>query len=184
MNKEKLLATNMKIQIYSREKLISLYKDLAQRLGVQPTSKQWNEDANTPSEMPIRMRFGNWNTFVEACGYKPYKPYLSEIAKKNSILAHKGKRSFRWKGGRIKDAFGYIQVWKPEHQNAKIGGYIYEHRLIMSKKLGRPLTEEESVHHKNGIKDDNRIENLELMTKRVHRGIVECPYCKKEFSIR
>lgn len=54
----------------------------------------------------------------------------------------------------------------------------------MAEKLGRPLTDKESVHHRNAIKDDNRPENLELMTKRVHRGTVECPYCSKSFSIR
>jgi hypothetical protein len=130
------------------------------------------------------MRFGNWNNFVRECGYEPYKPYLSELAKKNSVLAHKGKRSFRWKGGRVKDKFGYIQIWKPEHPNAKIAGYIHEHRLVMSESLGRPLESWEYVHHKNGIKDDNRLENLELLVQKVHRGKVRCPYCTREFTIR
>lgn len=112
--------------------------------------------------MPIRMNFGNWQFFVEKCGDTPYKPYISELARKNSRLAHLGKRSFRWKGGRIKDKFGYIQIWKPEHPNAKLAGYIHEHRLKMSEKLGRPLLQCENVHHKNGIRDDNRLSNLEL----------------------
>jgi len=134
--------------------------------------------------MPVRMNFGQWNNLVRACGRKPYKPYLSELAKKNSRLAHKGKRSFHWKGGKIKDKFGYIQIWMPEHPNAKIAGYIHEHRLVMSKHLGRPLESYEFVHHKNGIKDDNRLSNLELLIQKVHRGKVKCPYCEKTFTIR
>ena len=103
------------------------------------------------------------------------------------VKAHRGKRSSAWKGGRIRDKAGYILLWKPEHPNAAIGksrAYVYEHRYVMSEHLQRPLTKREFVHHKNGIKDDNRLENLELMTKAVHRGKVKCPFCTKEFTIR
>ena len=154
----------MKHQPYSKKKLISLYKDLAQKIGSQPTRKQWNEDAMTPSDMPIRQNFGTWNDFVIACGFKPYKPYLSELAIKNKILAKKGKRSSHWKGGKHVDRLGYVQVWKPEHPNARMAGYIHEHRLVMSEHLGRPLKSHENVHHKNGNRADNRLENLELWT--------------------
>ena len=72
-------------------------------------------------------------------------------------------RGYRWKGGRRK-ARGYILIWKPEHPNAWKHGYVYEHILIMSEYLNRPLEKTERVHHKNGIKDDNSLENLELWT--------------------
>lgn len=149
-----------------------------------PKKKHWLEDANTPSDMPIRMNFGNWTNFLREAGYTPRVPEISIQARLNSIRAHTGRRSFNWKGGRIKDRLGYIQIWKPKHPNAKMAGYIHEHRLVISESLGRPLESWEQIHHKNGIKDDNRIENLQIVTRPNHLGKTSCPFCQKEFAIR
>ena len=65
-----------------------------------------------------------------------------------------------WKGGRYKGKDGYIRIYNPEHPYANRQGYVYEHRWIIEQYLGRYLTPKEVVHHINGIKDDNRIENL------------------------
>lgn len=74
-----------------------------------------------------------------------------------------GKRAWNYKG-RLIDSYGYILIYKPDHPFADNKGHIREHRLVMEKHLSRYLTSEEDIHHINGIKDDNRIENLQLMT--------------------
>lgn len=80
----------------------------------------------------------------------------------------KGEKSATWNGGRIKDSLGYIRYYAPSHPFTN-GKYILEHRLIMEKKLGRYLKKDEHIHHINGIKNDNRIENLELLSASEHR---------------
>lgn len=64
------------------------------------------------------------------------------------------------------DSYGYKTITKRGHPNQMdCKGRIREHIYIMSEFLKRPLSKHESVHHKNGIRDDNRIENLELWTR-------------------
>lgn len=60
---------------------------------------------------------------------------------------------------------GYVILHWPEHPNARADGKVFRHTVVMSEHLGRPLLPTENVHHRNGIRDDNRIENLELWTK-------------------
>jgi len=71
-------------------------------------------------------------------------------------------------GGRHYDADGYVLVSGMHDHPPRAGGRVPEHRLVMEAHLRRYLTDDEIVHHKNGIKDDNRLANLELMTKSVH----------------
>lgn len=90
-----------------------------------------------------------------------------------------GKGYGNWKGGKIYNSQGYVLVYHPEHPYSDQCGYIREHRLVMEIKLGRCLTRDEVVHHLNGVKDDNRMENLALCcSKSEHQS----KYHKKRVS--
>lgn len=85
---------------------------------------------------------------------------------------NKGDKSYSWKGGRHKTSHGYINIRvyedNPYYSMANKTHHIYEHRLIMAQHLGRCLEKWEVVHHINGIKDDNRIENLSIIGHETH----------------
>lgn len=84
----------------------------------------------------------------------------------------KGKNNRAWNGGRFKNRAGYVFVYSPNHPRAKANRrYVFEHILIIEEKLGRYLKKNEVVHHINGIKDDNRIENLIILLKNKHRAL-------------
>jgi HNH endonuclease len=82
-----------------------------------------------------------------------------------------GASNGRWKGGRTRHKADYVMVWAPGHPRAGKGQYVFEHILMMEQVLGRYLLPGESVHHRNGVKDDNRLENLELWTRPQPTGI-------------
>jgi superfamily II helicase len=80
-----------------------------------------------------------------------------------------------WKGGKTKCSTGYIEIKSPLHPNKNKAGYVKKHVLVMELHIGRYLKPKEVVHHINEIRDDNRIENLQLCKdteehSRFHKG--------------
>lgn len=90
------------------------------------------------------------------------------------VAQFRGEKNPNWKGGRRLRSDGYIRILRTTlsiHEQNKfasmfdVRGRVLEHRIIMARHIGRALHRWEIVHHKNGIKDDNRLENLELLPK-------------------
>lgn len=82
----------------------------------------------------------------------------------NTKRGRSGPANAKWKGGVKSHSSGYTREWVEGR------GYLLQHRVVMERTLGRPLTRREQVHHRNGIRDDNRPENLELWAKHQPSG--------------
>lgn len=105
-------------------------------------------DCGAEIEIETR-RLRNYN--VQSCGCSRYP---------------RKEKSPSWKGGRRILKSGYVTLRRPEFPGKEnYGPEVFEHVVIMSRYLNQVLRKGETVHHKNGIRDDNRIENLELWAK-------------------
>ena len=87
----------------------------------------------------------------------------------------------------------YIYAYVPDHPNATKNGYVLEHRYIIEQSLGRLLSPKEIVHHKDGNKKNNVLDNLEITTQEKHgfyhnkdKGrkwcLLKCPWCGTLFN--
>lgn len=157
---------------------------LAKAVGVYPHNVTlWVKHDRPPStpnliaacqflgiELPVELQIakdGRLPLYIApcaACGtlFPVYKRGVSCCSKKCSgkIMAVRqtGPLNATWKGGKHSTGGGYLMVSRAKED----GGRILEHRLVMQQHLKRKLAKTEYVHHKNGDRHDNRIENLEL----------------------
>lgn len=87
--------------------------------------------------------------------------------KGNHQFGLKGPKNASFKTGKRETNYGYTAAYCPEFSD-KQDGYVLEHRLVMMKHIGRKLRKDEHVHHINEDRKDNRIENLQLLTRGEH----------------
>jgi len=100
----------------------------------------------------------------KTCSFECYRSICE------SFLIHgKGKKSPSYRSGTTCDSYGYIKILDWSSPMANSQGYVPEHRWIMSKKIGRPLTKDEIVHHIDGNHKNNNPKNLIIMTEFEHK---------------
>ena len=114
------------------------------------------------------------------------RPKVREILRKQKL----GEGNPQWKGGKVKiyshadkdKSNPYIKVKVHSHPYADSQNYVMEHRLVMEECLGRYLGPNEYVHHENGIKADNRIENLRIVNGRSKHAKLHPENIRKAFK--
>lgn len=167
-------------QLQNKEWLIEEIKKKSLRLIAKEIGSSYGALAYTVRK---------YNIEIPEDAIRQKRPTLNLSQKSKEGLAKKypngrfGELASRWKGGRKKNGAGYILVYKPEHPYAS-RGYIMEHRLIIEDKIGRMVKPSEYVHHINGIKDDNRIENLELCSSKKEHAKVHFDAVKENARLK
>lgn len=107
---------------------------------------------------------------IKGAGYK--------IDCSKSSYQPKGKNSPLWKGGKWKNRQGYVLVWQPREEHNRRTNYRHEHIIVWEKYHNKRVPKGYVIHHLNGIKDDNRPENLLALPKGEHDRLAE-PYKKR-----
>lgn len=111
--------------------------------------------------------------WVQGVGGKARWEYCRACAQIYNRYSPSGSSHYNWKGGITKQKGGYLlqminresPYWDMVKTRSK---QVLQHRLVMAEYLGRCLKGNEVVHHLNGVRDDNRIENLTLVTLKNH----------------
>jgi len=90
------------------------------------------------------------------------------------------ERNPKWQGGTVEGHSGYFMLWMPDYPSSMKKGYVYRHRYVYEQVHGK-LPEGWRVHHINGVKGDDRPENLYAMPVKIHKGLDH--KSKKDYTI-
>lgn len=150
--------------------------------GAASGRRPWREfTADEVSAMTDLWQSGRSQTYI-ALQFNTAQVVVSRVLRAAGIAAleHRsgnrtGARHSWWKGGVVSAPGGYLaELVDPSDSMSPMrrrDGYALQHRLVMARNLGRPLTRHETVHHINGIRTDNRPENLQLRQGRHGAGV-------------
>lgn len=119
-------------------------------------------------------KYGKGSGICIRCGKKFRKTQQGQKYCSNDC-AHKARKKYlnipdclENADRKLDKTIGYVRIYCPMHKKANTWGYVYEHILVAEQTIKRELLSDEVVHHKNGIRWDNRPENLQVMTKYEH----------------
>lgn len=99
------------------------------------------------------------------------------IPRRSKAEMTRGDLNYQWSGGR-KLSKGYVLIYRPNHHRANYEGFVREHILVWEETHKRKLYKGEIVHHLNGVRDDNRQENLVAKRRGCHIHLAE-PFKKR-----
>jgi len=175
----KLLAKDFDVSVFT-------IRDIVKSNGgeINPRGQQYRRFTNDELETMRQMRDQGASQTAIATTLNTSQIVVSRVMKENGIVPNQvghatGSKHASWRGGRHITQSGYYEIWlDPKDPMAPFMrnrmGYVLEHRLVLARKLGRPLKKSETVHHINGDKLDNRSENLQLRQGRHGNGEVYC----------
>ena len=133
-----------------------------------------------------------WSPCID-CGKERWVQYVKRNPRQLRCIScgqiNRASKSYKWKERRYKNIEGYIVIRLKSddffRSMADCQGYVLEHRLIMAQHFGRCLHRWEIVHHRNHKRDDNRIENLQLVSEDRHNQftILETRIKQLEFKV-
>ena len=192
LSKQPFCSNVCKARWYGRERLAAgtWVRPNKPRRGMEQPCATCGQPVYRPASAPDRPRYCSWacqhqgqriervEKPCEHCGIlmvlHPSTAQTRRFCTKACEHAQRTKRpTGRIVNGRpvLINAMGYLTIYAPAHPAAGHNGRVLEHRIIMEQVLGRPLTREEHVHHRNGDKTDNRPENLEVLAPDEHTRV-------------
>jgi len=162
---------------------------------------------NKPFKKPSGYSQKQWQArlYCSKCRYNPKETVICQLCKKEFKAAPSLKRKFcsakchykaekgqnhgykgsicsNWNGGKTIHE-GYVMLSQPHHPRADVNGYVKEAHLVAEKALNRFLNPQECIHHINGVKTDNRLENLYLFASGSEHTAYHHSYNRGEVNI-